>query len=183
SGGNENTSQAVLDTEGSNAIVDWIIVELRDTNDPLLVIQDQVALVQRDGDIVGVDGVSSLRFSQVEVPQVMLAIRHRNHFGFRTSDIYDKGQQYSLDFTNSSVQFYGTESLKDVNGIFVMYAGDANSDGQINAIDKNSYWRLENGVTFDYFNTKADFNMDGGINSVDKNLYWRPNNSKIEQLD
>ena len=50
-------------------------------------------------------------------------------------------------------------------------------------MDKNLYWRVQNGQTFDYLIFTADFNMDGAVNAVDKNLYWRINNSITQQLD
>ncbi len=70
-----------------------------------------------------------------------------------------------------------------LGNVRAMIAGEANNDGQINPIDKNEYWRLENGNMYNYLNSKADFNLDGFVNPVDKNDYWRTNNSLIEELD
>jgi len=64
-----------------------------------------------------------------------------------------------------------------------LISSDANGDGQINSIEKNVFWRPENGQVYNYFLKKADFNLDGIINSYDKNILWRKNNSRIEQLD
>ncbi|MCP1386533.1 Ig-like domain-containing protein, partial [Runella salmonicolor] len=66
---------------GANAIVDWVFVELRSGNDSTLVVDSRSALIQRDGDIVDVDGVSSVKFSQAGSGNYYVVIRHRNHLG------------------------------------------------------------------------------------------------------
>ena len=48
---------------GKDAIVDWVFVELRSKISPTVVIDSRSALLQRDGDIVDVDGVSSVTFN------------------------------------------------------------------------------------------------------------------------
>jgi len=64
-----------------------------------------------------------------------------------------------------------------------LIGGDANNDGQVNAIDKNNFWRLQNANVFNYLSSGADFNLDGIVNAIDRNTVWRLNNSKSEQLD
>lgn len=183
-GGGEVILQSVLDIEDDNSIVDWVFIELRDELNPVTVIATQSALLQRDGDIVSVDGVSPVTFeSLIGVDSVFIAIRHRNHFGVRTNISYSILNEITIDFTDPIMDVYGTNSLINVFGKMTMISGDANSDGQINPVDKNDFWRIENGQTFNYLNTKADFNMDGSVNPVDKNAYWRFNNSMVEQLD
>ena len=53
---------SIFTPTGSDAIVDWVWVELRDENDNTNILASQSALLQRDGDIVGTDGTSSLSF-------------------------------------------------------------------------------------------------------------------------
>lgn len=48
----------VQNITGSNAIVDWVLVELRNPNSPGHVLAASVALLQRDGDVVALDGIS-----------------------------------------------------------------------------------------------------------------------------
>ena len=64
-----------------------------------------------------------------------------------------------------------------------MYSGNANYDGTVNAIDKNTYWRVQNGTTYVYLTSTADFDLNATINAVDSNNHWRVNNGTIEQLD
>ena len=81
-GGTESVAPAVFSTTGANAIVDWVFVELRDKSNPALVLDTRAALLQRDGDVVDLDGVSPLRMT-VPIGSYNVAVRHRNHLGAR----------------------------------------------------------------------------------------------------
>jgi hypothetical protein len=185
-GGGETIAPSVLTVADSNAITDWIFVELRDKNNPVTTLHTRSALVQKDGDIVDIDGISPLKFSQAVPDNYYVAIRHRNHFGFRTANTYSlSATPTPLNFTNTTtpIALYGTNALKTIGNIRAMYSGDANRDGAINAVDRNAQWRPQNGGTFNYLNTNADFNLDATINAVDRNAHWRLNNSLVQQLD
>jgi hypothetical protein len=64
-GGGETIANpaAVFGVTGNDAIVDWVFVELRDRNNMSNVVVTRSALLQRDGDVVDVDGVSPLCFT------------------------------------------------------------------------------------------------------------------------
>jgi len=182
-GGSETTSNAVLNTTGNNAIVDWIFVEVRSGVSPTTILSTQSALLQRDGDIVDVNGTSLVTFNDFAASTVYVVLRHRNHFGVRSANAYSTSNTINVDFTSTVVPLYGGDSMT-TDGIYrMMTSGDANRDGQCNSIDKNVNWRLQNGELFDYFNSSGDFDVNGVVNSIDKNNDWRTNNSKQEQLD
>ncbi len=67
-------------------IVDWVFLELRNTtiSPGNTVLQTRSALVQRDGDIVDIDGVSPVTFNNVASANYVIAVRHRNHLGLST---------------------------------------------------------------------------------------------------
>jgi hypothetical protein len=183
-GGGESTTLDILAVTGVDAIVDWIFVELRDGTDPTSVIATQVGLIQRDGDIVGVDGVSPLDLVNPGVSDVYVVVRHRNHFGVRTNDVYATSGLITIDYTDPTLNvFGGANAMTSVDGLMMLISADANGDGQVNSVDKNIHWRVENGAPFDYSTIKADFNLDGVINSIDKNFFWRLNNGKADSLD
>ena len=54
-GGGEITTSGVLAVTGSNAIVDWVVVELRNSANSSQVLASRCALLQRDGDIVAMN--------------------------------------------------------------------------------------------------------------------------------
>jgi hypothetical protein len=139
-------------------------------------------LIQRDGDIVDVDGISPLSFKLANPDNYYVAIRHRNHLGFRTNvSIALSTTAASLNFTNNSVATFGTNALKQIStGVYGMYSGDANRDGEVNAFDLNAHWKVQNSQ-LGYLG--ADFNLDGEVNAFDLNAHWKVNNSIVQQLD
>ena len=129
-GGGEATTASVLNTVGNNAIVDWVVVELRDATTPSLVIATRSALLQRDGDVVGTDGVSPVQFTQ-PVKDYRVAIRHRNHLGVMTAAVRVSIAERSYDLSNGSTALYGTGATKTVGAVQVLWAGNAVRDTEI----------------------------------------------------
>lgn len=183
--GGDIIQSGVLSVTGRNAIVDWIRVELRNATTPSQIAATRCALLQRDGDIVDMDGVTPVEFLNNAEGAYYIAIRHRNHLGFRTMNaVTCSASTTVLNLSNNSVPLYGTNPLQQLaSGVYGMYAGDANSDGAINAVDRNNYWRVQAGQPFQYLNAGADFNLDAAINDMDRNNHWRVNNSLVQQLE
>lgn len=182
-GGGNETRTANLSVTGNDAIVDWIFIELRDKANSTSVLYTRSALLQRDGDIVDTDGTSPVGFPAAPMDNYYIAIKHRNHLGFRPLSTQALGATpLVLDFTNNSLTFYGNRpALKEVaTGVYAMYAGDANHNGVVNSVDKNSFWRSQNG-SINYLG--SDFNLNSIVNAFDKNEFWLKNNSIIQQLD
>lgn len=161
-------------------IVDWIWIQVRDSVDNKQILAQRAFLLSSQGKVLSLNGDSKLSFN-VSIPNhAFVAILHRNHLGIMTADPVDLTQP--LDFSEPSTPVFGINSRKIINGKAVLIAGDANLDGTINAVDKNSYWRVQNGNPFNYGAGGGDMNLDGTINAVDKNAYWRLNNGLISQI-
>lgn len=130
----EPLSPATLATTGSDAIVDWVLVELRDANDNTLVVASRSALVQRDGDVVEPDGFSPLL---IDVPSTNyhVAVRHRNHLGCMTAAPVALDPFGTLvDLTSSGTATYGIEARRMITGAVpapVLWAGDTFFNGDI----------------------------------------------------
>ncbi len=130
-GGGETINPSVLSTTGDNAVVDWIFVELRDKNNSSTILRTKAALLQSDGDIVEVDGVSPLTFP-LAPDNYFVAVRHRNHFGVMTgAAVALSGTALPLNFTTGALATYGTNAQKLVGGFLVLRAGNALRDGLI----------------------------------------------------
>ncbi|MBV6404455.1 MAG: hypothetical protein IT228_10550 [Flavobacteriales bacterium] len=131
-GGGETTTQAVLDVTGPASVVDWVVVELRDKNDPAQVLATRSGLLLRNGAVVDVDGSGDLGFA-VAADDYHIAVRHRNHLGIMTQNPQPLGATAVLrDLTNGSVPLYGgSAATVNVNGVRVMPAGDATRNGQV----------------------------------------------------
>jgi len=100
-GGNEQaTPDAFLD-RGQNSIVDWVFLEFRDKNNNKHILETRSAFVQRDGDIVDVDGVSKLKLCSNEF-EYYVVVRHRNHLGVMSAKAENLKLNNKVDFTNDN---------------------------------------------------------------------------------
>lgn len=140
-GGGESTSSTVLSVTGNNAIVDWVVVELRDDAAPTNVLASRSALLQRDGDVVDMDGTSPVSFT-ISPGTYRVAIRHRNHLAVMTQNgIALSGSAVSVDLTKASTATYGTDARKSVAGSFpaeALWAGDVTFDDQVKYVGSNN---------------------------------------------
>ena len=122
----------VLITTGNNAIIDWVFVELRDKTTNTTIVASQSALLQRDGDIVAVDGTSDLEFD-LAAGSYYVAIKHRNHLGIMTSTaIALSDTTETVDFTDSNNQITFGSNSQTVFGMpnnsVAMWTGNVNGD-------------------------------------------------------
>ncbi len=125
------TTAAALQFSGTNAIVDWVLIELRDASVPSNVLRRRAALLQRDGDVVEQDGVSPVRFCVAE-GSYHVAVRHRNHLGVMSAaPLALTGSPRVVDFRNATTPTFGIEARKAVNGAMLMWAGNVMPNGQL----------------------------------------------------
>lgn len=131
-GGSEAVDANIFVPTGNDAIVDWIMVEVRDKNDASTVLSTRSALLQRDGDVVELDGVGPLIINLPE-DDYFISVRHRNHLGTMTDGpIHLSFAPISLDFTDGSVITYGTDAQKEIStGKFALWAGNTFNDGGV----------------------------------------------------
>ncbi len=133
-GGGEATTAQVLAITGGNAVVDWVLVELRNTATPATVVESRCALLQRDGDVVAPDGISPVAFN-APAANYHVAVRHRNHLGAMTlTGVPLSNSSTSVDLTLASTNTYGTNARKAITGTFpaqVLWAGDVNFNKQL----------------------------------------------------
>ncbi|MEM1327682.1 MAG: S8 family serine peptidase [Bacteroidota bacterium] len=78
SGTESITNNSLLQVMGSDAIVDWVLIDLYLNGSK---VATQAALVQRDGDILNTEGSSILHFFGLEANDYQIGVRHRNHLG------------------------------------------------------------------------------------------------------
>jgi len=123
-GGGESIAASVLTTSGSNAIVDWVVVELRDKNNSSTVQHSRSALVQRDGDVVDLDGTSAVSIT-IGDDDYFVAIRHRNHLGVMSSSVVSlSGTTTDVDFTLPGTSTYGTDAQTTISGTTCLWMGN-----------------------------------------------------------
>ena len=155
----------VFNTTGSNAIVDWVYVELRDKNDITNVLFATSALLQRDGDVVATDGTSPV-FFEASSDNYYVAVSHRNHIAIATNAVVSlSGDSTTVDFTNNLTTIKGgISAVSEVNeGVYAMVAGDANANGNIQTTDINPIVQAIGVLGYNIH----DINMNGAVQTTD----------------
>ena len=172
-GGGETIKSTLLTgTSDNNSIVDWVFIELRDKNNPATVVATRSALIQRDGDVVDVDGVSPVNF-KIENDNYYVAIRHRNHLGVMTPSVLavNKTATATYDFTTAANRALSSVQADLGSGIFGLYGGNVNGDNTVRAsgpLSINDYLKLINQLgnsasILSNSYTVSDVNLDGTI--------------------
>jgi len=153
-------------------VVDWVLIMSRDSTGKIL---DQSAgFVNREGAIVSTNG--TLGIPLFNALGSTISVHHCSHLAILSDVPYLGGVH---DFTEDAHAASGNQQLKELEGKYVLYAGDYDASGVINSIDYN-LWKLHSSLLHQYLPTDGDGNMI--INNLDYNL-WTNNKSKIgEQL-
>ena len=193
---------SLLTVTGANAIVDWVVVELRNSATPATVLASRPALVQRDGDIISTDGDAYLNFP-VTTGSYHVALRHRNHLGVMTGSpvaLTVDPANTTIDFRSQSFAAYGSTPrvLKSAN--FCLWAGDATGNGMLKYTgtgnDRDPILiavgsTTPNNVLANQY-SRLDTNMDGSVKYTgsgnDRDIILTnvgsttPNNTRTQQL-
>lgn len=135
--GGEITTAMILEREGERAIVDWIFLELRDANDPKIVLATRSALLQRNGKMVDVDGQSPIKF-KINMGNYFIAIKHRNHLGTMTKFPIPlmKEVQEAIDFSDIKTPLFELADMrkgsdhaqKRIDNKRYLWGGNTNAD-------------------------------------------------------
>ncbi len=131
--GTESTAPAVLAATGNNAVVDWVLLELRDATTPTTILARRAALLQRDGDIVDTDGSGPVVMLVPPTGNHHLAVRHRNHLGTMTLTALPTaaGTPLTVDFTLPGTLVFGDSARSNVNGTMTLWCGNTLPDHQV----------------------------------------------------
>jgi hypothetical protein len=175
-GGGETTTLGTLAVTGNNAIVDWVLVELRSASTPTSVVRSQCALVQRDGDVVATNGTSALSLP-VTAGNYHVSIRHRNHLGAMTANpVALSGTTTAVDLTLASTGTFGSQAQTSGGGRSLLWRGNAVVNNRLlyvgagndrDAILVRVGGTTPNNVASGYF--VEDVNMDGVVRYVGSN--------------
>ena len=132
-GGGETVAGGILATTGNNAIVDWVLVELRNSANSAQVLASRSALLQRDGDVVGLNGSGYIN-APLPNGNYYVALRHRNHLGVMTATarplVWDASST-TIDLRLSSTATYGTNARSAVGPVQCLWSGDAGGNGKV----------------------------------------------------
>lgn len=131
-------------TNDDDNIVDWVFLELRNSSSAL--IQTRSALLQKDGDVVDVDGITPVFFKNLDGGSYVITVRHRNHLGLSVdASTYAKsltianpgaGNIYDLRTATNNQLFgtaaaYSTATHPTLGNVNLLWAGNASPNGNV----------------------------------------------------
>lgn len=176
-----NESIVFPNGQPGSGYIDWVLVELRSSSNPVQVVGRRAAILRNDGRLLDTDGTTGVKFSNTSDGAYYVAIFHRNHLAVMSANPVQLSANSQLyDFTNSMNKAYGNTPMADFgNGVFGMLSGDGDSNGGVTITDRNAVWQAQNG-TVGYL--KGDFNLNGGVNAQDANEFCTPNFGRMTQL-
>ncbi len=193
---------ALLAVTGANAIVDWVVVELRNPATPAIVMYSKPALIQRDGDVVDTDGASYINVP-VTAGNYHVALRHRNHFAVMTGSpvaLTVDPASMTIDLRSQSLATYGSNARVLKNAYYCLWPGEASGDATVKYTGTGNdrdpiliavgSTTPNNVLTNQY--SRLDTNMDGAVKYTgtgnDRDIILTtvgsttPNNTRAQQL-
>jgi hypothetical protein len=194
-----STTPLAMSWSLTTAIIDWVMVEIRDPLDPTLILGRKAGLLLRGSAVVAPDGVSAIGFN-LPPGDYHVALRHRNHLGVMTAaTVALSNTPITLDLRAPGTPTFGTDARKEVDGIMLLWAGNALPDGLLkytgpdndrDAILARIGGTVPTATTEGYWT--EDVNMDGVVKYVGANNDRDPilqniggvvpTNTKSEQL-
>jgi hypothetical protein len=147
-------------------VTDWLLAQLRSTPDGPALASRSVFL-RNDGALVS-DLGSTPRFAMdAGNGDYYLVLKHRNHGRIMSQArvSLQKGSSNLYDFTSGSGQFHSSgEAVELETGVWGMWTGDINQDGQVTTSDYvfwyNSSYAGESGYRISDLNQDALINID-----------------------
>ena len=127
------------------AVVDWVVVELRNAPDRTRGAARRVALLLADGRLVDSD-FQTVRFTGLEAGPYFVAVYHRNHRPLVSAQAYTFGSgeadaPVAVNFSAAGVAA-DAGALREVRpGVFAARAGDVDADGLVSAADRAAFAR------------------------------------------
>ena len=142
SASNVGISPSLLAVGGNDAVVDWMIIELRSSTSPAQVLFSKAVLIQRDGDLMDTDGDSYVN-CPVAAGNYRVALRHRNHLAVMSAfnnllGVDPVAPNSLIDFRIAAGVAFGVTPLTQVNSIWCLWAGDATGDGTLKYTGANN---------------------------------------------
>ncbi|CAL2082421.1 exported hypothetical protein [Tenacibaculum sp. 190524A05c] len=181
-----NCDPNVFNTTGETAIIDWIVLQLRDGSDPTNIIQSKSFLLQRNGTVIDPENNSTnLTFSE-SAGTYFISVSHRNHLAILSNTtVALSATTTNVDFTNSTNVLGGTAALNLVytdsgtgTHTYAIIAGDNDENGQIQNIDISYIIQVLGSSGY----LKEDLDLNGQIQNTDITNILNTNIGKGEQF-
>ncbi len=114
--------------------------------------------------VLSATGTALTNFTKVTNGSYYIVVKHRNHLETwsKLPQAFVTNLASAYDFTTAANKAFG-DNMKQVGSVWVLYGGDANRDGAVDALDAVMFIS-QFGIT-GYFS--CDFNGDGAVDALD----------------
>ena len=154
----------------SSTDVDTVTVELHDAT--------TFATVATATATLHTDGTATATYGTAPTGSFFIVIKHRNSVQTWSSTPQTVGSTaLTYDFTTAANKAYGDNMVEVETGVYAMYTGDIDQDGNVNNVDYSLWETDANNLEFGYFAT--DLDGDGNVNNVDYSIWESTANALI----
>lgn len=131
--GKESIADSLYSVTGTDALVDWVLIEIRDASNPTKRIMTHASVLQRDGDIVdGKTGAKEILIHDVAPGNYYVSVDHRNHMGVMTANPVALSPVTTVvDFSNPKTATYGKNAQLANSKVAMLWSGDVNNSNTI----------------------------------------------------
>jgi hypothetical protein len=159
---------ALLQITGEHAVVDWVLLEIRQDNPTNSVAGRRACLLLRDGTVVTPDGSDLITFNATAIGR-FVSVRHRNHLGAMCTTLLS-GHGQLVDFTSPSTPTFGVDAEKNIDNRMALWPGNVDIDASVKytgaANDRDGILSATGGtvptnVVHGYLD--GDVNLDGAV--------------------
>jgi len=142
---------------GTTQVTDTVMVYLANSTTPY-------AFVDTAKVVLSATGTASMNFNRVTTGSYYIVVSHRNHLETwsKLPQSFVGGTPFNYDFTTAATQAFG-DNMKQVGSVWVLFGGDANRDGSIDAGDISIFIVQYGNLGY----LSCDFNGDGDVNAAD----------------
>ena len=158
-------------------IADWVLVELRSAaGGPA--IASKSALLRADGRIVSDNGAYTRIPISAPAGNYYLVVKHRNHAAVMSKNPLGLSVSSSspFSFADNTSASYGLNPVKLLEtGVYGIWAGDINRDGQVTTMDYTAWYNSARLGQSGYRDT--DINMNGQVTTEDYTMWY--NNARL----
>jgi len=161
------TMQSVLANQGVAGAVgtetDTILVELHDSLDPIIIVDQAQMLLMADGSALGTFTSATAGTSY------WIVIKHRMSIQTWSASPVLFSSATSYDFSTSDSQTFGSNIKQVETGVWAIYSADLNQDEFVDPFDYGMYEYDALSFASGYFPT--DMNGDGFVDPFDYGVY------------
>jgi len=142
---------------GSSQITDTVSIYLASSTSPY-------AYVDTAKMVLSSTGTAAPRFLRAAGGSYYIVVTHRNHLETwsKLPQTFTPGVPLNYDFTTAATQAFG-DNMKQVGSVWVLYVGDENQDGSIDAADAFDFINQYGNIGY----LSCDFNGDLSVDAAD----------------